>query len=52
MIILLIVCLIGLILFFWEIYRAPTMDDNGHVLNDEDWLLRNEPNYLGQGRWK
>lgn len=48
MIILLIVCLIGLILFFWEIHRAPTMDD----LNDEDWLLRNEPNYLGQGRWK
>ena len=48
MIILIIVCLIGLILFFWKIYRAPT----DHALNDEDWLLRNEPNYLGQGRWK
>jgi len=40
-----ILALIGLVSFFYAICEAPIIDDY------EDYLLKNEPNYLGQGRW-
>lgn len=53
--ILIILCiwmLLGAISFFWGIYKAPTMEEHeDYYIHDEDWLLKNEPNYLGQGRW-
>lgn len=53
--ILIILCiwiLLGAVLFFWGIYKAPIIEDiDDAPVRDEDWLLRNEPTYLGQGKW-
>ena len=46
LVIVLIWCLLGLVCFFWGIYKASIIEDDY-----EDWLLRNEPKYLGQGHW-
>lgn len=48
LVIILIWCLLGLVCFFWGIYKAPTIED---AYDYEDRLLRNEPKYLGQGHW-
>lgn len=40
-----ILVLLGLAAFLLGIYKAPILEDS------EDYLLRNNPNYLGQGHW-
>ena len=31
-----ILCAIGLVSFFWAIYKAPVLDDNGKVINPSE----------------
>lgn len=46
-------CIIGVISFIWAVHKAPTIeeDDDDYSYEAEDWLMKNEPNYLGQGHW-
>lgn len=48
LILLSVICVFGLGGFIWEIHNAPVIED---TFDAEDYLLRNEPNYLGQGHW-